>query len=52
MSWQQLQFVRVLGIGAFGEVQLVQATVADKDTRLLAVKTLRPDAKSEVRAET
>lgn len=41
MSWSKLSFVKVLGSGQFGEVQLMTLRSGSADGQLVAVKTLR-----------
>ena len=42
IQWDRLSFVKVLGAGQFGEVQLMALDDADTSARrLVAVKTLR-----------
>lgn len=40
LKWSQLTFVKLLGSGQFGEVQLMQLRTTAKSQRLVAVKTL------------
>lgn len=40
MSWTNLEFVKVLGSGNFGEVQLMTLVDGHTESRLVAVKTL------------
>jgi hypothetical protein len=41
LAWSQLTFVKVLGAGQFGEVQLMQTSSGASQRQLVAVKTLR-----------